>query len=122
MDDSIFLSVKKLLGIGDDNPDFDRDVLLYLNGVLSLLTQLGIGPSDGFSIEDDSSTWQEYLGNNHAYINMVKPYIAAKIRLMGFDTPVSSAVSSSLERICSEFEWRCNVAAENREYEEVNLA
>ena len=118
MDDSIFLSVKKLLGLTADNTDFDADILMHINSVFAVLQQIGVGPSNGYSIEGSNETWGDYLGDDPHQFNMVKSYVAAKVRIL-FDPPVSSAVMDSLNRICSEFEWRANVAAENIWSEEV---
>jgi hypothetical protein len=117
--DSILLSIKKVLNLGVDNTDFDLDLLVHINSVFSILQQLGVGPEAGFFINDASANWDDYLGNDSAHLNMVKSYMAAKVRIL-FDPPVSSAVMDSLNRICSEFEWRSNVAAENKEHEEVS--
>ena len=116
MENSILLSIKKLVGSGSDNEDFDVDILMHINSVLSILHQLGVGPDNGFFVEDATATWTDFLGDDMAYINMVKSYVAAKVRLL-FDPPVSSAVMESLNRICTEFEWRANVAAENKQKE-----
>lgn len=113
---SILLTVKKALGVDADCSDFDTDILIHLNSVLAVLQQLGVGPEDGYYIEDEAPSWEDYLGESHAYVAMVKSYIIAKVRLL-FDPPVSSAVMESLNRICSEFEWRANVAAENKALE-----
>jgi len=116
MNDTILASIKKLLGISEDDTVFDPDIVMHINSVFSILTQLGVGPTAGFMIEDYSATWADYLGEDSSHLNLVKSYIAAKVRLL-FDPPVSSAVMNSLERTCSEFEWRLNVAAENKEAE-----
>jgi len=110
--DSILLTVKKMLSLTPENTDFDADILIHINSVLAILQQLDIGPEDGYFITDAEATWADYLGNDSTHVNMVKSYMAAKVRLL-FDPPVSSAVMDSLNRICSEFEWRANVAAEN---------
>ena len=110
MENSILLSIRRLVGSGENNDDFDGDT------VLSILNQLGVGPDNGFSIEDATATWTDFLGDDSAYINMVRSYMAAKVRIL-FDPPVSSAVLASLERTCTEFEWRSNVAAENKKKE-----
>lgn len=110
--DSILYSVKKMLSLAPDNSDFDSDIIIHINSVLSILQQLDIGPKNGYFIEDESTTWTDYLGTDSLHINMVKSYMGAKVRLL-FDPPVSSAVMDSLNRICNEFEWRANVSAEN---------
>ena len=113
VEDSILISVKKVLGLAAENTDFDSDIILHINSVFSILQQLAVGPDNGFYIEDDTATWSDYLGDDYAHVNMVKSYVAAKVRTL-FDPPVSSAVLESLNRTCSEFEWRLNVAAENK--------
>ena len=42
--DSILTSVKKLLGIAEECEDFDADIVMYLNSVFMVLTQMGVGP------------------------------------------------------------------------------
>lgn len=53
--DSILTSIKKLLGITEEYEHFDPDIIMHINSVFSVLTQLGVGPAEGFRIEDDSA-------------------------------------------------------------------
>ena len=46
--DSILTSVKKLLGLPADYEAFDPDIIMYINTVLMILTQMGVGPKEGF--------------------------------------------------------------------------
>ena len=55
--DSVLTSIKKLLGIAEEYEHFDADLIMHINSVFSILTQLGVGPSKGFMIEDKSATW-----------------------------------------------------------------
>ncbi len=48
--ESILTSVKKQLGIAEDYEYFDMDLIIHINSVFSILTQLGIGPAEGSSI------------------------------------------------------------------------
>ena len=50
--ESILTSIKKLLGIAEDYNQFDQDLIMHINSVFSILNQLGVGPSEGFSISD----------------------------------------------------------------------
>lgn len=109
--DSILTSIKKLLGIIEDCTDFDTDIVMHINSVFPALNQLGVGPK-GFSIEDDDTTWDEYLKDD-AQINMAKMYIYHKVRL-AFDPPSNSAVLASMERMIQELEFRLNVEAETK--------
>ena len=108
--DSILVSIKKLLGIAADYTHFDPDIIMHINSVFSILTQLGVGPPEGFRIEDNTTTWNDFIGDA-TKIDAVKSYIYLKVGLM-FDPPTSSAVLSAKERQISELEWRLNVAAE----------
>lgn len=110
--DSILTSIKKLLGIDADYKHFDSDIIMHINSVLAILTQIGIGSSDGFSIEDASATWDEFLGDGYsAQLESVRSYVYMKVRLM-FDPPTSSAAIESMTRLANEFEWRLNVAGD----------
>ena len=110
--DSILTSIKKLLGITGDCTDFDIDIVMHINSVFSVLTQLGVGPSEGFSIENDKDTWDEYMSDNPK-LNMVKTYIYQKVRL-AFDPPSNSTVLASTERMVQELEFRLKVEAETK--------
>lgn len=111
--DSILDTIKKLLGYPDDDY-FDKDIIIGINTSLSILTQLGVGPSEGFSISDNSTTWGELI--NDARLNDVVTYVHQKTRLI-FDPPLSSSVADAMERTIKELEWRINVAAESIEEE-----
>ena len=54
--ESILTSIKKLLGINADYNHFDPDLIMHINSVFSILTQMGVGPANGFSITGDSET------------------------------------------------------------------
>ena len=110
--ESILTSIKKLLGIEEDYEHFDADIIMHINSVFMILTQLGVGPKEGFIIEDDSTTWEEYLPEaDLVKLSAVKSFIHLKVRLL-FDPPSSSAVIESTNKLLSELEWRLNVAAE----------
>lgn len=108
--DSILTSIKKLLGIAEDYEHFDQDLIIHINSVLSVLTQLGVGPSEGFSIEDENATWNDFIPEDKR-LSSIRSYVYMKVKLL-FDPPLSSSVMESMNRTISEFEWRLNVAAE----------
>lgn len=116
MDESILTSIKKLLGIPEDYTHFDSDIVMHINTVFFTLTQLGVGPSTGFSIEDESTEWSEYLTDANK-LQSVKSYMYMKVRLL-FDPPTSSAAIESMNRLVSEYEWRLNVAVDPGETSE----
>lgn len=107
--DSILTSVKKMLGIDECYMHFDPDIIMHINSVLAILTQLGVGPVEGFYITDSSSTWSDFLGEDPK-LGSVKSYVYQKVKLL-FDPPSSSALIESMNRVINEFEWRLQVAA-----------
>lgn len=110
--ESILISIKKLLGIPNDYTQFDDDIIMHINSVLLNLTQLGVGPETGFSIEDDSSEWTDFVDiENNAQLHAIKTYIYLKVKLL-FDPPLSSSVVDAMNRQIAEFEWRLNAAVE----------
>lgn len=105
---SILNSVKKLLGIQPEYAEFDMDVLMNINAAISTLRQLGVGPQDRlFVVEDETQTYDDYLGTGNDEIPQVKMYLYYKCRL-GFDPPQSSTVLSSIKEMIEEAEWRLN--------------
>lgn len=110
MEQSIFNSIKALLGPDADYDVFDQDILIFINSALSTLTQLGIGPANGFRITGDTETWSDLLGDAQD-LDSVKQYIFMKVKI-AFDPPSSSSVLSAYQESCKELEWRLNVAVD----------
>jgi type II secretory pathway component HofQ len=102
--DSILTTIKKTLGMDESYEAFDTDVLLHINSVLSTLNQIGVGPENGFQIEDASATWDEFLGSDPS-LNNVKGYMALKVRML-FDPPSTSFVIAAVEANIKEYETR----------------
>lgn len=110
--DSILDSTKKLLGISAEDTDFDTDVIININSALAVLTQLGVGPSSGFSITDATSNWSDLVSSDKR-LEFVKTYVYLKVKV-AFDPPMSSAVMEAIKQQISELEWRILVAAETK--------
>jgi len=111
--ESILTSIKELLGIRGECTDFDGQLIIHINTVLAVLTQLGVGPSDGFYIEDASALWEDFI-ENQAKWQAAKSYTYLKVRLI-FDPPISAAAIESMNRQISEYEWRLCVMADSTE-------
>ncbi len=108
--DSILYSVKKQLGGMDPKEEspFDPDIIMQINGVFGILQQLGVGPEDGFSISDETAVWSDFIGDDKV-LNMVKPYMYARVKL-GFDiSSTPSSVVTVLQNLVAEYEFRMNV-------------
>ena len=108
--DSILTSIKKLLGITEEYENFDQDIIMHINSAFMILNQLGVGPKSGFSINDKSSTWDEFIPES-SNLEAVKTYVHLKVKLM-FDPPLSSTVIEAIKSQIKELEWRLNVSVD----------
>jgi hypothetical protein len=108
--DSILTSIKKLLGIEEKYTQFDQDIIIHINSALMALNQLGIGPTAGFTITDDTAIWSDVLGES-INLEAIKSYIYMKVRLI-FDPPTSSFVLDAIDNQIKELEWRLIVQVE----------
>ena len=109
--ESILTSIKKLLGYEEDETGFDEEIIMHINTVLSDLTQLGVGPSEGFEIVDATNTWEEFIEDMRKF-NSVKTYIYMRVKLIFDSSTMTSALIESFKSQCDRFEWRLNHAAE----------
>lgn len=110
MDDSILLTIKKLLGIPPDYDAFDTDVIIAINSTFMILSQLGVGPKIPYVITGSNELWRDFL--DEAYpLELVKSYIYLRARLL-FDPPNTGVLHEAIERQIKEFEWRLNVEVE----------
>lgn len=114
MEESILKSTKKILGIADDYTVFDLDILTHINTAFSTLTQLGVGPSEGFMIEDEDAEWVDFLGED-LILNSVRSYVYLKVRQL-FDPPQTSYLIAAMEKQIAELEWRLNTHREATEW------
>lgn len=110
--DSILTSIKKLLGISEDYEHFDADIIMHINSVLAILAQLGVGPTEGFSIRDKTATWGDYIGENAKKLNDVQMYIYLRVKLI-FDPPSSASVIEAMTNAKNELEWRLSVSSDD---------
>lgn len=111
---SILDDVKKALGIPSEITDFDPDIIMHINSAFSTLHQLGLGPVDGFMIEDKTAVWSVYLQDNLTIMS-VKTYVYLSVRYI-FDPPQQSAHLQALKEKMTELEWRLNVVREGAIY------
>lgn len=114
MEQSILKSTKKILGVAEDYTVFDLDIITHINAAFSTLTQLGIGPPEGFMIEDDSEEWGSFIADDSQY-NSVKSYVFLRVKLL-FDPPATSFNIAALERQIEEHEWRLNSHREETDW------
>lgn len=121
--ESILTSIKQLFGIEESFTNFDSELIMFINGAFTILSQLGIGKSN-FSITGAKETWTDFLSDSKVY-ELVKPDIYFRVKL-AFDPPASSSVTDAINKLISEYEWRLRENAEEAtvqtEYAEILAA
>lgn len=105
--ESILTSIKKLLGITEEYEHFDADLIMHINSVFMILRQIGVGPAEGFHIEDKEAVWTDFLSDASG-LEAAKSYMYLKVKLL-FDPPISTPVTEAYNRMINELEWRLNV-------------
>lgn len=110
MEDSILVTIKKMLGLDAAYTAFDLDIITDINMAFLSLQQIGVGPVTGFSIRGYDETWDSFLTNN-VKLDAAKTYIYLKVKTV-FDPPNNSFVMDAFKTMAQELEWRLNVQAE----------
>ncbi len=118
MDESIFLEIKKLLGLDQSYEAFDQDILIHINTFLGVLNQLGVG-KQGFYITGPTETWSQFLTDASVTLNEVKTYLYLRVRMV-FDPPTSSSFAQAINDTWKELEWRINTKVDADHYKEEN--
>jgi hypothetical protein len=111
MEQSILISTKKILGLTNDYTVFDLDIITHINGALSVLSQIGVGPTNGFYVEDSSDLWTDFIPNS-SILSLVKTYVFLKVRML-FDPPATSFLITAMNEQIKEYEWRISTLRES---------
>ena len=109
--ESILTSIKERIGIADGDKSFDTDVIDFINSAFADLNDIGVGPSEGFAIEDATSEWTDFVDDVRV-LSSVKDFVFLTVKL-SFDPPTQSALLASMERRLSKLEWRLNVKCDS---------
>lgn len=114
MEQSILKSVKKILNVSPTDPAFDLDILTFINSAFSTLNELGIGPVEGFIVEDDEALWVDFIGTDPR-LSQVKTYVCLRARVL-FDPPSTPFLTNAIQEQILEHEWRLNTRREATEW------
>lgn len=111
MEDSILISTKKILGIGEDYSAFDIDIITHINSTFSIVNQLGVGPDDGFAIDGEDAVWED-LNLPLNQMNLLRTYVFLKVRML-FDPPTTGFLLTAFNQQIEEYETRLSYMREN---------
>lgn len=110
LSDSILSSVKKLIGISEDDISFDLDIMLNINAAASTLYQLGVLQKP-YTVTSKDDTYGDLIPDgSEDVVNQIKMYFVYKTRL-GFDSStLSGTVIEVIKEMIKEAEWRLMVS------------
>lgn len=109
--ESILISVKEFIGYGERPTSFDSEILSDINEVFLDLNQLGVGTEEVFSIEDETSSWTDFVSEEDPLFEVIKTFVKKSTKL-AFDPPVNSTHLDALERQIKKLEWRLTTAVD----------
>ena len=107
VDDSILDSIKQMLGSESEDTSFDRELIIYINGALMVVNQLGVGPN-GYRITGKENTWSEFM-EARTDIELVKTDVYLRTRLV-FDPPQNSFLVAAIKEQITEYDWRIELS------------
>lgn len=110
LSDSILSSVKKLIGISEEDESFDLDIMFNINAASSTLFQLGV-LKNPYTVTSKEDTYSDLIpGGTEDVINQVKMYYVYKTKL-GFDSStLTSTVIQVLKEMINEAEYRLMIS------------
>lgn len=107
--ESILNSTKLALGLPPEYTPFDPEVIMHLNSAISTLTQLGVGPDEGYIVIDHQNPWSDLLDGDSS-LEFIKTYVHLSVKRV-FDPPENGSINVGIEKQLSALEWRIEVAA-----------
>lgn len=121
IDDSILLSIKKMLGMEPEFTQFDPDIILHINTIIQVLYQIGLDIPDGFTVVDQNSLWTDYIKDPRytKITSLIKQYIFMRVRMI-FDPPSSATLATSIQESINEMQWRISQWIDYYEQNEPN--
>lgn len=105
--DSILVTVKKALGVLEEDSSFDPEIIVHINAALATLVQVGAGKP--LQVASKGETWDDfklhaYTQKNDETFEAVKLFVLLRTKLL-FDPPPPSNVAY-LKEIMDETLWR----------------
>lgn len=104
METSILNTIKKMIGYPPEYTEFDTDIITLINGFIGTLTQLGVGPVEGYHIESSKDLWEDFIDDER--YEMVKTYLFLKTKILFDPGQMSGAVLECYKEQAKEIEWR----------------
>lgn len=110
LSDSVLSSVKKLIGINEDDDSFDLDIMLNINAASTTLYQIGV-LTRPYTITSKEDTYADLCPEGkEEIVNLMKMYFVYKVRLSFDSATLSGNVIEVLKEMIKEAEYRMMTA------------
>lgn len=106
----ILKRVRRFCTGSDENTFFDPDLIMGINTCFLTLTQLGLGPEEGFIVEDGTEEWEDFT-DDEKLLSTVDAYVCRRTKYE-WDPPTNSTAATSLKESIDQLEWRLRHAQE----------
>ena len=113
MEENILTSIKTQLAIMPEDESYDRELLIFINAAIARLTQLGVGPVQGFAV-NEYTNWSEFV-TDITQTSMIEVYVYLKVKSL-FDAPTNSSLAKHMEQQINEYEYLLKVESEDDAY------
>ncbi len=113
--ESILKTVRKFIGPAEDYDYFDPELIMSINSALNFLNHGGIGVK-GFTISDDTATWEDFLGDKLNLLSSAETYVCLSVKL-DFDPPSNSFLVDRYKARMEEIFWRLIAMMESSDSE-----
>ena len=110
IEDKILDSVKQMFGYEPDYDPFDIDMLIHINSIVATLTQLGVGPDDGLTVDKDT-LWSSLLAND-ATLNGARSYVFMRLKMLFDASSMPQHLIAAYEKMILQAEERLKMAAD----------
>lgn len=110
MDESILVTIRKLVGPGGEHTFFDDDYIAHINTALFRLRQIGIGPKTCFRVTGTTETWRDLVGDSDL-LDAVIDYVRLVVKQL-FDPASNGTIKAAEDAWLAELVWTLNVAVD----------
>lgn len=104
MESSILKTVRNNVVGNEDDISFDGDLILAINSAFLTLSQLGVGPLEGFMVTSEKDKWDDFTDDELLNIP-IRTYICRKAK-HDVDPPSNPTLLGALKDSINELEWR----------------
>lgn len=101
---SILEGIRRGCNVDQESDDFDEELIPIANSVFSELTELKVGPEEGFTIGSTMEVWEDYC-TDKVLLGFVKQFVYKSVRL-SFDPPASSTILEAMKNEILKLEWK----------------